>query len=1151
MQRFITTTISLLSLLLTASGLRAQSSDPLIYTVGKTFDDGAGKIAYLLWQPGDPSVTFGKRFAIYRKSGPTNSPDPYQLLGRTQLQTSPAATHALLKLGDRFDFNANQVSPRINVLYTETINENGSQADVTQHIPGLPEAKKLSYLINIAAKDQKVLERLFFLGRAHPGVYMALGHGFAIKTANSIFTYEVRLVDASGNDIRVIGRVTLDPANPTMLVPTSRPFPVPHQPKLAQQEVTSPLDHLVARLRWGMSDAHRRLFPHTFGYNLYRVQESVALAHGWNATPPSPETIEALVSASHGVPNPEAARINTLPLMVSKIMTEIEASDLASDPDTFFTHDDKDPPLNPFKNGDTYYYFVAPRDIAGHPGPLSPGTRVVLCDRIPPIAPGIESITNVYASASPGDLKNQKSNQHLKIKIRQTPELPVKDAASRYLIYRWTTPTQHIKDGGDATKNLVGVIDHVPGSAFVDWEDTGPGSPQITPTDESQFGKTWWYTVRAEDNAACNPKNLSGHSSPAFGVLRDRAGPVNPSGIVKYCRYVPQTAAGKDYIAAKKNYGLPPEFIGIVVEGNRDNRFISAFDLEVQDSISGEPLVIHRSHQLFSRLNQKNVIIPLRNPDPRSMVVRVRCQSVTGLLSDWASLKFTTTPEEPNTLVVAPFDFNTEKTCFTVEDPLGTPPRFDVISPTGKITGPSLIFTVPKGSAEYRIYRRVGHDGAYEMLDRGSAENLPNPLPGSITFTDPSPPTQGGIEVCYFIQVFDENGNAGARVKIGCVTITTSDLAIPMLSEATYLSESNGSGQVQLKWFCDPVSVERFEIWVASAATGDPQVTSSVIGPKLDTYAGTLISDDLGSLTFSGYQTKTIASGRIGSGAEFSAILSVPSSQSLTFVVRAVGKGPYQSTDPAISARAKGGFSNVISASWSPPAEGPQEVIPWPALAMPNVTDVEMADISLYQKGEGPFYAVKLDDADSHSSAILMGVFKALNSSTGTIAKSEDPTDVFFSFRKQNINPVPAGQIESIIPFAIYRYQLSSTLYPNAVPNIVQVSPLIDRLAYGSFDGNNRIMDPFFRLITFNDSNNRVLGRLPVRGYFSREKLQYPPEYPTAYEPTLPYIKDSNMMIWWLDPMPVARGAKYQYLIVHFTERGEIDRVIPTNYVQH
>jgi len=44
---------------------------------------------------------------------------------------------------------------------------------------------------------------------------------------------------------------------------------------------------------------------------------------------------------------------------------------------------------------------------------------------------------------------------------------------------------------------------------------------------------------------------------------------------------------------------------------------------------------------------------------------------------------------------------------------------------------------------------------------------------------------------------------------------------------------------------------------------------------------------------------------------------------------------------------------------------------------------------------------------------------------------------------------------------------------------------------------------------------------------------------------------DSNSMVWWVDPMPVAKGAKYQYIIVHFTKRGEISRVIPTNQVQH
>ena len=52
-----------------------------------------------------------------------------------------------------------------------------------------------------------------------------------------------------------------------------------------------------------------------------------------------------------------------------------------------------------------------------------------------------------------------------------------------------------------------------------------------------------------------------------------------------------------------------------------------------------------------------------------------------------------------------------------------------------------------------------------------------------------------------------------------------------------------------------------------------------------------------------------------------------------------------------------------------------------------------------------------------------------------------------------------------------------------------------------------------------------------------------------AQHPDTEYLKGCDTLMCWVDPMPVAKGARYQYLIVHFNERGEIDRVIPTNYV--
>ncbi len=96
--------------------LKAQTADPLIYTVGKVFTTGSAPHAYILWQPGNPSTTYGKQFAIYRKEGSSSSLAPYSRLGRTKLQSGPGPIQALLKLGGRFDYNAGSVANRINTL---------------------------------------------------------------------------------------------------------------------------------------------------------------------------------------------------------------------------------------------------------------------------------------------------------------------------------------------------------------------------------------------------------------------------------------------------------------------------------------------------------------------------------------------------------------------------------------------------------------------------------------------------------------------------------------------------------------------------------------------------------------------------------------------------------------------------------------------------------------------------------------------------------------------------------------------------------------------------------------------------------------------------------------------------------------------------
>ncbi len=1140
--------------------LFGQNTDPLVYTVGKIYQTAPQPHAYVLWQPGDPLSTFGREFAVYRKDGNSNSADPYFLLGRTRLQSGPGVIHALLKLGGRFDKNADSVADRINTLYADALNESGTQP-IPPIEPTIEEAKKLAHLLRIAATDIKVLERLFFLGRTHPGVYMALGHGFSIKAkAGAVQTYEVREIDTGGNDLRVIGRVTLDPAKPIVLNRTSRPFEIFFPAKASHQEVVSPRNHLVTRQRWGIPDNLRRQFPHTFGFNLYRVKESAVAARGWDQAGATPDInlLESLITSSLGDEDPDAKRVNTLPLMATALLTAGEAIDAKSAPETFFAHDDNDPPTNAFEDGETFYYFVAARDIAGHPGLVSEGTRVVICDRLPPTAPTIDSITNVYKKATNAALYDLKGNQHLRLRIRQTPENPEESSATRYHIYRWSEHTQHLSMGGNPTINRVGAVSHVAGAKFVTFDDDGAGAPKITPGDTSQFGHTWWYTVRAEDDCACDPKNLSAHSPPAFGVLRDRVGPLNPSGYVSRCRYLPRVFCDERIIAIPRGEtNVPDDFEGFIARFIRQDSMIRSFELEYFDLNPNPDDLLFKASRIFQISNQKDVAIPVDLGTKNNTELRVRTRSINGLVSPWEPCLVEVVKESEGNLPVVTVLLRTLEHCSPILQvtPGSTPLPHDVIGPGGSIVGPTLTATLPEDTFEYRIYRRVGNDGGYELLFRGADDDIPALLPADLTVIDPAPPTAGGTEVCYFLQVFDQNGNSSARIKIGCVTIKNGDLGTPMVSDPSSLVVSSGKAQLQLKWFCDPVGVERFEIWCASASQGDPELESTVIGPKLDILDGLIVNEESSSLNFCGYQTATVASGRLGEGAEFSATLEVPAGQRLTFAVRAVGKGSYQNPPIDDQARPAGPFSNTVSAIWSPASKSERGVIPWPALGVPGASDQELAVIN-YQPGEGPFYALALPEPDTHSSAILMGAFNAFEGKN-SIGPDLDPLDIFFTFRRQNIHPIDPKGNETIYPFIVYRHQLPSNAYPNAVPNLVQVSPLIDRITYQDLAAAGRILrDPFFRFLNKRDlpnttaPNGNPAFHLPMGGTFSRSLEKTVLADPIKFA-DVPYLRDFDKLMFWVDPLPVARGAKYQYLIVHFTDRGEVDRVIPTNPVQH
>ncbi|MGJ8726069.1 MAG: hypothetical protein ACSHYB_16050 [Roseibacillus sp.] len=1247
-----TALLAFATLLMTALS-PAQNADPLVYTVGKTFETNSGTTLhdYILWQPGDAKTTFGKRFGIYAKAGDSTSPTPYNLLGVQTLQTSPSAIQALLKLGEKFDKDARFLPTRIVALNAEAQGDPAAMPALgSPEFPGgidLGVAQKLAQIMTIAETDAEILQSLISLGRAHPGVQMAIGLGFSIKALDpSVTTYEVREVDGSDNDLRVIGRVTLDTNNPQMLLPSGKPEFLPHQFEAELQQVSaSAKDHLNARLRWSTPNGLRTLLPHTYGFNLYRVPKA-------NVIDPFLLTSETDVATADGV------RVNTLPIPAGALMTPTQAANINYLPETFFYGDDGDvfvrlndpqipveAPDIEFFDGDTFFYYVAPRDIAGHPGPLSPPTEITICDRLPCSAPVIVTVDNAFDLAG-SDPAAETGQQNLKLTIRQLPNTDPANSASQYQVYRWHSATDWQTYGGDPTFNLIGSVAHISGEKYVTFEDddasdldtdyvapsggdpgsNGPdtGSPVVTSESDFAMGKTFWYTVRAVDTSACTPANLSGHSGPKFGVPRDRVGPPNPEGSLQTCFCIPRMNLTDEGLSIpRKDYDLADDLKRFVVrviryEDQSDKRTvfqkIKSFDLEVGVYAQGQQgTTFERTYArtvLFKSLEEfRDVIVPSNIPD--GTTIRVRCRLGDGSVSDWReipafdkadgpdeivrygfrawvelccpvliSTNVLRTPEgqiDPKVLALLPPESGDPRCPSWIETfPGSAPPIFTPVRTNDEIVGVCGQVYLKGDCREVRVYRRVGSDGPFLLISRQSGKSA---LPAVYNWKESAPVLNNGSEGCYYAQTFDENGNSSPMVRIGCVTTQNEDLGVAMMTDPVNLAPSGGNAVVQLSWFCDPVGIDRFEVWVAAEGGQDPEVVSLNLTEQIASDDNLVLpvtnADGVEEeLVFRSYRTDSIASG-FGSAGEFSVVLSVPADKKLSYCIRPIGFPiPHPNTGELLTT--SGDFSNIVSNMWTEPASGPQGVIPWPARPLPGLANVGVK-VSKYVSGEGPYFALPLQGEQilkfKASTLILVGAAPAIpqqkdEAFDAFLPGNREPFSWLFGYRRQNTS-ISSGMdgISPLSSFVVYRYQVPSERYPSAQPNLVQVTPLMDRMAYQTTKINTEFgildvfqtNDPFFVFHPYDNTSDQLT--VPVAGIFSRDNNTFGTGLPVPNSASPPYLdvsatlfdrtQERDSTIWVRDTVPAVSGASYQYLLVAFDERGEIDRVIPTNVAKH
>jgi hypothetical protein len=1042
--------------------------------------------AYLRFQAQNPADLLGIRASVHAKAGTPGSAAPFQRVGAFFPLRQPSAIEVLANSFPAEIFDRAAFTEVVEDLFGEF--STGASLDL---------GDLLSTVLQVADGDPGLHARMVMLAYAEPFLAACMGIGQVIPMSDPVMTFEIRsAVDGaitSGLPAdRVIGRVTLDAAAPV-------PLPQPPAPQhIPDPEVTG---HLNVKLRWDLNPALLRATPRVFGFDVFRIEKSLAEANSFDAAPPTAAQMAALLDVE-----PAAAR-----RLNQGAVLPVESPD----PDQPYFVDDNDAAFGmglAHEDGDAFYYFIAARDLLGRHGPLSQGTLITVCARFPAESPRRLRV----AGDRQYDAVGGSVDTRLLLSWRAHASAADNPPAA-FQVYRWdSVSAMHTTRDPlelDAAR-VSALIPFVPGQRDYSWRDDGPGAPTLP----DAAGRTFWYSVRTVVDTACGPVE-SGDSSPAWGVLRDFRGPDNaptvinltdsrpaftyqdlgilnlspeldagfsgPSGNVRYISlavarndpaiesfrfgvgipgasspYTYQTLGQTDFAGANGlvyfNRRYPSEFF------NPDNGV--RMWIEARD-FTGR---VKRAHTPMSNLVVDNSVI-------RVVGIGVFLQSSNGFLTPGDTLPegFTHRPVDPA---------------------------------SGEIVPLGIAVEVPEDAREYKAYKRID-SGPLVFFAQGTEIGAP----GSVEeIEDTTFPPFGG-EVCYFIQWFDTHGNPSPLAALGCVPVAPKNpLPVPLLEPAQAAGEA-GAETVVLRWFCPPDGIDRFRVYVGEglspAASIEARRIVGIASPSADgrwTTIGTLtLPGSGGSAPLPGIQiedtqyfpvdTLPLSAGFGNPFAPGQFELELPVTPGLNhrfFVVAVAAEGSESAP------------SNIEDFLWELAPTTPPVEVPWPARAVGGLDRNFLPSVSARVIDELPrFQGIGILIGNYFGSSANMdfgGAFRSDNVLFTTPTSFPDA-----SSEGIQLFTTPAG--ESILPCVVYRQQVDPDTGEPVSGDLIQVSPMIEDLLLRTDNGAVRIHNPFVDLYSYGLA-------------------------------TGVFIKDTQ---------PVIRGNTYQYHVVRFKPNGEIDRVLP------
>jgi hypothetical protein len=444
---------------------------------------------------------------------------------------------------------------------------------------------------------------------------------------------------------------------------------------------------------------------------------------------------------------------------------------------------------------------------------------------------------------------------------------------------------------------------------------------------------------------------------------------------------------------------------------------------------------------------------------------------------------------------------------------------------------------------EYRILRSVD-DQEPSLIAQGDGSALPVNAADIIRADDSIPATASTVR--YFGQTFNRAGIGSALIPLGDrVIIARKNNVVPTLKAPRAIGTSMNP-QVRLEWFCPSAGLERFEVLIqpkVSSAAPTPPLAGSLHQRSIPANTLRMVAE-ANSVTKVFSQAKrsglTAPIGRgLADGPEFFIEQSVIAGQAYTISIKSIS-----------NANVKSSPSREYTFTWSTPpapvAPGPEPMVAWPARTIPSVTTwSQMMQATLLASivspgtyAENPvgvrigrigYCHVNLSSAvvvysDTQNTGrqycrVSLNRFRnyrGLEPESYLLARGAEFNDPIYSLGQSDSQLSPSA-LDRMLPIVLYRQQISNARFPNVSGDVIQVSPLIEKIAHlkNVSDGLLYLRDPYIGVTSHVES-------------FSA--LHSTPSY---------------LDLHLLDTRPVSKGATYHYTIVRLDSvDGEVAEVI-------